>query len=193
MQKITHIRDILNYMLKYLQRTDKMAFKLTNSYHNALVKFRSPIMEISEELSMYIADIDTMDYAWKNDAQHMQRSIINDTNNLGLNNKYIITHDLWWFDFNATFTLCPDKYIFIFNTTVFPYTVAINFGDKNQDVLISDAKSYLQPIKFEINKKTTIKINCRETLTLKQNKIIKYMLVIPESYYNKIDFNNAVF
>ena len=167
----------------FLQRTDKVSYKITNKLNNNLINLRSIGTELNDELKLYIKNIFQMDYAWKSDYRYFSNVKEENTLQLEINNEYLVTKNLWYFDFSTVYDLDTGTYVFFFNTTLKDYKITIG------DILCIDSINNFEDIEiltFEVKKAGKIKINCREITKYKNNIEIRYMAVVPKYYFDKI-------
>jgi len=181
-------QDILNYVSRFLQRTDQISLKLTNKYFfSSLID----LMDLNTELKLFIKPIDQLDYAWKNDPRYINiKTIAHFENKLNFLSKYALLTNLWYFDFNAEFAIYPDEYIIMFLTTVSNYTINLEFVDTNGSITNTSHKPIQNKIIVKFNNIGKLKINCKETTQIKSNKIVQYIMCIPVYYWNKLTISS---
>jgi hypothetical protein len=186
MNKLVNIPlDLLKYINSYLQRTDQISFKLSNKYLLANIPIT---MNLDTELLLFTKTIDQMDYAWKNDHRYIQIKELNHrvSKKYSIFTKYAITSHLWYFDFNAKFNVVPDTYVILFLTSVSNYKINLELTDKFGIVHKSTYSPKSNKIKVKFDTVGKLKINCNEINNLKHNKIIQYIMCIPEYYWEKL-------
>lgn len=177
--------DILTWISWFLPRTDQISLRLTNKFmcDNFVLT-----MSLDEELQLYTKIPDELDFAWKgyNSRIDLRTNRSSSGSKYKILNKYIVTYNLWQFDFNAEFNVYPGKYIVLFLTTVKNYTMNFKLEGLDRDIETWSLEPKNNKCTIDINKKGLLKVNCIENNSLKHCETVQYMMCIPEYYYKKL-------
>jgi len=179
--------DTIQHIYGFLQRTDKIAWKLTSKLYYSKLIYNSA--DLNEELNLYTKTIDKLDYTWKDDTKYITIKEFPPklAEKYSILKNYAVLTDLWDFNFNAEFDVYPGDYRILCLTNVTGYTMNIKFtAQADGKITETIHQPIANKIKIKFETKGKIRVNCSETSKVKNLKTIQYIMCIPEYYWGKI-------